>query len=111
MDCPTLSQDACDMLLKHPWYGNVRELQHSIEHSLVLSDNKVLTANDIVLDKQQYEMRNDNDLQDDVLNLEDLQRNAIRKAVSLSDGNLTQAAEMLGITRYALYRKIDKLGI
>ena len=45
------------------------------------------------------------------LNLEELERNAIKRAVSMSNGNLTQAAELLGITRFALYRKIDKLGI
>ena len=44
-------------------------------------------------------------------NLEELERKAIARAVSASNGNLTRAAELLGITRFALYRKIEKLGI
>lgn len=47
----------------------------------------------------------------DSLNLQTLEREAIKRAISLSNGNLTQAAELLGITRFALYRKIDKLGV
>ncbi|MBO4663007.1 MAG: sigma-54-dependent Fis family transcriptional regulator [Bacteroidaceae bacterium] len=111
MDYPSLSAEACDKLLKHSWHGNVRELQHCMEHSMVLSDHNVLSADDIVLEKQSTEATKDEGFQDGILNLEDLQRNAIRRAVSICDGNLTQAAEMLGITRFALYRKIDKLGI
>ena len=45
------------------------------------------------------------------LNLEDIERLAIRKALEQANGNMKQAAELLGITRYALYRKIDKHGI
>lgn len=112
MACPELTQDACDKLLHHPWHGNVRELQHSMEHSMLMSDHTTLTAEDIMLDTHHQEApKSETAPTDTILNLEDLQRNAIRKAVSICDGNLTQAAEMLGITRFALYRKIDKLGI
>ena len=45
------------------------------------------------------------------LNLEELERQAILKALEQSDGHLSQAASLLGITRYALYRKIDKYGL
>ena len=45
------------------------------------------------------------------LNLEELERQAILHALSQADGNLSQAASLLGITRYALYRKVNKLGI
>ena len=45
------------------------------------------------------------------LNLEELERQAIMEALKQSDGNLTQTAALLGITRYALYRKIDKYGL
>ena len=46
-----------------------------------------------------------------VLNLEQLERQAIEKALRISDGNISRAAEYLGITRFALYRKLEKLGL
>lgn len=55
-----------------------------------------------------------NDSQDEIgvtYNLDELERKAIARAISASNGNLTRAAELLGITRFALYRKIEKLGI
>ena len=103
------SEDARTKLLNHSWPGNVRELQHCIERSLVLCDSPILSASDIrITPHTQSEINGD---AQQTLNLEELERNAIKRAVSMSNGNLTQAAELLGITRFALYRMIDKLGI
>ena len=108
----TLSDGAREKLIKHSWPGNVRELQHCIERSLVLSGSPALSAYDIQITP---EIQNANNAVTSEamlsLNLEELERNAVKRAVSMSNGNLTQAAELLGITRFALYRKIDKLGI
>ncbi len=46
-----------------------------------------------------------------ILNLEQLERQTIEKAMKLSEGNISRAAEYLGITRFALYRKLEKLGL
>ena len=101
--------------MQHTWPGNVRELQHCIERSIVLNDKPELSAEDIRLETSSTApasyltiggMENV-----ESLNLQTLEREAIKRAISLSNGNLTQAAEMLGITRFALYRKIEKLGI
>ena len=107
-----LSDDARAKLLKHSWPGNVRELQHCIERSIVLSNSSTLSASDIQI-THNLQSPNIGETTDTLmsLNLEELERNAIKRAVSMSNGNLTQAAELLGITRFALYRKIDKLGI
>lgn len=102
-----LSDDARMKLLNHSWPGNVRELQHSIERSLVLSSSPTLSASDIHITPDTQSVIESRQ----TLNLEELERNAIKRAVSMSNGNLTQAADLLGITRFALYRKIDKLGI
>ena len=87
----------------------MRELQHCIERSLVLCNSQVLSASDIQITPNTQSASNGDSQQ--TLNLEELERNAIKRAVAMSNGNLTQAAELLGITRFALYRKIDKLGI
>ena len=49
--------------------------------------------------------------EEEVLNLEQLERQAVERAMRLSEGNVTRAAEYLGITRFALYRKLEKLGL
>ena len=107
-----LGASAKQKLLKHTWPGNVRELQHCIERAIVLSDKTELTAEDIRLeDSVVASGTSSGSIKVDSLNLQTLEREAIKRAISLSNGNLTQAAELLGITRFALYRKIDKLGV
>ena len=116
-----LGASAKQKLLKHNWPGNVRELQHCIERAIVLGDKTELAAEDIRLeDSVAVSAASSSDSSSssasssvniDSLNLQTLEREAIKRAISLSNGNLTQAAELLGITRFALYRKIDKLGV
>lgn len=112
-----LGASAKQKLLKHTWPGNVRELQHCIERAIVLGDKTELAAEDIRLEDSVVALgasASDSlsaSVNIDSLNLQTLEREAIKRAISLSNGNLTQAAELLGITRFALYRKIDKLGV
>lgn len=106
-----LSAFAKQKLLKHSWPGNVRELQHCIERAIVLGDKTELAAEDIRLEDSVVVSGSSSSVNIDSLNLQTLEREAIKRAISLSNGNLTQAAELLGITRFALYRKIDKLGV
>ena len=120
-----LGASAKQKLLKHTWPGNVRELQHCIERAIVLGDKMELAAEDIRLEDSVVALGSSSSssssdsssssssgsIKVDSLNLQTLEREAIKRAISLSNGNLTQAAELLGITRFALYRKIDKLGV
>ena len=100
----SLTPDAKVKLLSYSWPGNVRELQNTIERAVILSIGKYLNAEDLVLSSSDRKRSKESDM----LNLEILERNAIDKAVRLSNGNLNKAAELLGISRYALYRKISK---
>lgn len=110
-----LGASAKKKLMQHTWPGNVRELQHCIERSIVLNDKPELSAEDIRLETSSTASASYLTIGGienvESLNLQTLEREAIKRAISLSNGNLTQAAEMLGITRFALYRKIEKLGI
>ena len=116
-----LGASAKQKLLKHTWPGNVRELQHCIERAIVLGDKTELAAENIRLEDSVVASGTSasnsatgsasGSVNIDSLNLQTLEREAIKRAISLSNGNLTQAAELLGITRFALYRKIDKLGV
>ena len=84
----------------------MRELQHAIERAVVLCNADTLHADDFLLHAPSSPVADG-----ETLNLEALERNAVEKAVRLCEGNMSRAAQMLGITRYSLYRKLEKLGL
>lgn len=91
-------------LREYSWPGNVRELQHTIERAVILSSGYTISADDLILTPT-----NTRKAKVENLNLEDIERKTIEKALDRADGNMSQAAEILGISRYALYRKVDKM--
>ncbi len=93
------SQNEEKRLMSYRWPGNVRELQHCIERWVIDSSLPLVPE------------KRDEAGKSASLNLEELERQTIRRALEQSNGNLSMAAELLGITRYSLYRKIDKHGI
>ena len=99
----TLNRDARQRLLRHTWPGNVRELMHTIERAVLLAKGTVLCAQDFVLNDSTRRAS-----QTQTLNLERLEQEAIERAMQIAGGNVTRAAELLGITRFALYRKLNK---
>jgi len=103
-DIQGLTREAKQKLMKYPWPGNVRELQHAIERAVILAKNIWLKPNDFMLTPQP-ERKNE---REEIFNLEELELDAIKRALKRCAGNVSSAAELLGITRYALYRKIEK---
>lgn len=101
-----LTREAKNKLLKYPWPGNVRELQHTMERAVILGDGSLLKPENFLFQATEQQKR-----EEEVLNLEELERRAVEKAMRRSEGNVTRAAEYLGITRFALYRKLEKLGL
>ncbi|MBQ1218968.1 MAG: sigma-54-dependent Fis family transcriptional regulator, partial [Bacteroidales bacterium] len=99
---PRITREAKEHLLKYTWPGNVRELQHIIERAVILGNGHSLLPDDLAL---KHPQRNKGK-EPANLNLKELEQQAIDKAMELSDGNMNKAAELLGITRYALYRKL-----
>ena len=102
-----LSRDARNKLQNYEWPGNVRELQHAIERAVILSDGQMLKPENFMLQPSASKKKADTE----ELNLSILEKEAIERALRRADGNVTRAAELLGITRFALYRKLDKLGL
>ena len=102
-----LNRDAKQKLMRYAWPGNVRELQHAIERAVILSDASMLKPGDFMLQPQPEKK---SELVE-ILNLEELEKRAIKLALKRCEGNVSQAAEKLGITRYALYRKMEKLNL
>ena len=95
-------------LMKYKWPGNVRELQHVLERAVILNESSLLRPNDFPLYPATHERKQP---EDNELNLEQVERKTIERALRQSNGNMTYAAELLGITRFSLYRKIEKLGL
>ena len=102
-----LNREAKNKLLKYAWPGNVRELQHTMERAVILGDGSLLRPENFMFQVSALRQRKE----DEVLNLEQLERQAVERAMRISEGNVTRAAEYLGITRFALYRKLEKLGL
>ena len=103
-----LSREAGSKLMKYPWPGNVRELQHVLERAVILNESTVLRPDDFPLYTASYERKKEPDPD---LNLEQAERKIIERALRQSNGNMSYAAELLGITRFSLYRKIEKFGL
>ena len=104
-----ISREAKQKLMRYNWPGNVRELQHLMERAVIFADDKILKPCDFDFQPTMIEEKAIETV--DTFNLEEMERNTIEKAVKKANGNLSYAAELLGITRYALYRKIEKLGL
>jgi len=103
-----LSTGALQKLKKYHFPGNVRELQHAIERVLILSESDTIQADDFFF-LTQKEISSDTNV--DTLNLDDMEKQAIQKALEKHGGNISKAAKELGLTRASLYRRLEKYGI
>jgi DNA-binding NtrC family response regulator len=101
----TISDDGLATLRQHHWPGNVRELSHAIERAVLLSEDDVLGPGDF-----QFTRRDDAALEES-LNLQANEQRLVELALEQSSGNVSHAAAALGITRAALYRRIEKFGL
>jgi transcriptional regulator with PAS, ATPase and Fis domain len=99
-----ISAEALTKLAQYNWPGNVRELQHAIERAVILSPGSKLNVSDFFLQPAETKRNN----APESLNLEQIEQETIEKALKRTQGNINEAAGLLGITRYSLYRKIRK---
>lgn len=96
-------------LEKHNWPGNIRELQHSVERAVIMSESNVLQPQDFFLSQIDD---NDSEIDSlDVTNLEEREKLLIRIVIDKHGGNISKAAKELGLTRASLYRRIEKHGL
>lgn len=97
-----------DKLRRYPWPGNIRELRHAVERAVILSESESLRLHDFSLSAPEPGMET---AAFSTLNLEEVEKIIIRKAIAKNGGNMTKAAEELGLTRMSLYRRMDKHGL
>ncbi len=96
---------AMQMLLEHSWPGNIRELDHAVERAVLLARGDHISVADLGLRAAASTARLDD------LPLEDVEKVLIQKALSRYDGNVSRAAQALGLSRSALYRRIASHGL
>jgi transcriptional regulator with PAS, ATPase and Fis domain len=98
-----INQQAHDKLLKYSWPGNIRELQHTIEKAVILSESAVIKPDDLYL-RHAGQFR----CNGSYTKLEEMEKVMIQQALEKNNGNFTAAAEQLGITRQTLYNRFKK---
>jgi DNA-binding NtrC family response regulator len=97
---------ALQLLMQYSWPGNVRELEHTLERAVLMCRGTEIQRADLGLDSLRQPSQNLEEL-----SLESVEAILIRKALQRSQGNISQAAEVLGLSRGALYRRMEKYGL
>lgn len=104
--------EAARRLLDHPWYGNIRELQHTIEKAVILSEDDEMQASQLHLaDIPTSPDTVSHNGQDTFHTLDEMEQSMVKRAIDQCGGNLSQAAALLGITRQTLYNKMKRYGL
>ncbi|MFN8651519.1 MAG: sigma-54 dependent transcriptional regulator [Gemmatimonadales bacterium] len=98
--------DAMDALLRYGWPGNVRELEHTIERAVLLADEGEIRIADLALAPPA-----DAGGRLDQMTLEEVEKVLVQKALARAGGNVTEAAKALGLSRSAMYRRLERYGL
>lgn len=108
------SPEAARRLLEHPWYGNIRELQHTVEKAVILSDSDELRGDMLQLASTASgpePVAGNAEAEVPFHTLDEMERSMVKRTIDQCEGNLSQAAAMLGITRQTLYNKMKRYGL
>jgi DNA-binding NtrC family response regulator len=104
--------DAMKALLDYPWPGNVRELEHTVERAVLMASGPAIAPADLNLGPRVgAPVAAGSETTLEAMELEEAERYLIRKALQRHDGNVTHAAESLGLSRSALYRRLQRYGL
>ena len=98
-----LSLDAKEKLKAQPWFGNIRELEHTIEKAVIIAERSVLDGNDFDFPRAKKKP-----VTKEATTLEEMEYNMIKNAMDKYSGNLSLVASQLGISRQTLYNKIKR---
>ncbi|HEV7484902.1 MAG TPA: sigma-54 dependent transcriptional regulator [Thermoanaerobaculia bacterium] len=112
-DVEVIAPRAMEWLKTQNWPGNIRQLRQTIERAVVMSDANELTLDDFIAVRDlESRERRDASLPDaGTMTLDEIERGMIVKCLQHYDGNLSRVAEALGLSRAALYRRLEKYGI
>ncbi|EKF54620.1 sigma-54 dependent DNA-binding response regulator, Fis family protein [Galbibacter marinus] len=103
-----LDKSFFEKLTNYKFPGNVRELQYTLERAVIMAENQILSAENLMFSPIE---RYHNDNSTTGVTLESVEKNTILKVIEKNNGNISQSAKDLGITRAALYRRLHKYGL
>jgi transcriptional regulator with GAF, ATPase, and Fis domain len=109
-----ISRDASEALLEYPWPGNVRELRNAIERAILLCDGGLITREHLPLEKTPATANLGQataSLPPGGVDLEEMERGFVQRALGQTRGNKARAARLLGLTRAQLYSRLEKYGL
>ena len=95
-------------MYRYTWPGNIRELQHAVERAVIMAKNDTLQPEDFFFREKNASTE---DLDFSTMNLDEMEKQLIIKALSKHYGNITEAAQELGLTRASLYRRLEKYNL
>jgi len=104
-----LGKKALEKLMNHPFPGNVRELQYTIERAVIMAEGELIKAEDLIFSPIEKAKEEAEEQQD--FTLTNVEKNTILRVIEKHNGNITKAAKELGLTRTALYRRLTKYDI
>jgi len=108
---PEFSEAALRKLNQHSWPGNIRELQHAVERAIIMAEGLVLQPQDFSFSSMEMPVAPDTTaaaLPATTLPLHEIERETIRRVIEKNRGNISKSAKELGLTRTALYRRLNK---
>jgi DNA-binding NtrC family response regulator len=102
----TFDKKVIEQIEKHAWNGNIREMENRIERAVILCENNVITLSDLDLEQITVYEENEEDIQ-----LSAVEKSTVEKALLRNNNNISKTAEELGLSRGALYRRLEKYNI
>ena len=103
----SVDKSVVSRLKKYHWPGNIRELQHAAERAVILNEGKVIRSPELLINNTSNQPRKE----DHPVTLEEMEKSFIQQSLQDHDGNVSNTARTLGMTRTALYRRMRKHGL
>ena len=107
----TLTPQALEWLTAQPWPGNIRQLTQTLERTVLLADKSLLAQTDFIAAEQRDDSAGQHRLGVDGMTLEQVERRMIEQAMGQHRGNISRVAQALGLSRTALYRRLERHGL
>ena len=106
MSCPELSEQSIVKLQQHAWPGNIRELSHLMERVLFTCKKTIITPLELMLEESEHKSAS---FDDPRLTMDEIEQQALLTRLKFHQGNATETAKSLGLSRSGFYRRMSKV--